>query len=233
MGKPVNPMAHVRCVLVGNAAVGKTSLIVAYTTNGFCDRYKPTAFDNYSVTVSVDNKPLKLDLCDTAGGSEFDTLRPLSYAEANVFLLCFNVMQPQSFESITHHWLPEIRAVSPNAAVIFVGTQSDLRMNMNHVMELQRKGASPACPKTIRRAAEQFRVDYIECSALTKHNLKEVFDLAILHGLRHSAALCAGVPPSPLQQRRFLSSSQEKAKTATTSFKEGFRKFVTMTKRLI
>lgn len=39
---------EIRCVLVGDARVGKTSLIVAYTTNGFSDKYIPTAFDNYS-----------------------------------------------------------------------------------------------------------------------------------------------------------------------------------------
>ena len=77
------PAANMKCVFVGDSAVGKTSLVVAYTTNGFCERYIPTAFDNYSgksvsdniledfknilVSVTVDNKPLKIELCDTAG----------------------------------------------------------------------------------------------------------------------------------------------------------------------
>lgn len=69
-----------------------------------------------------------MDLCDTAGRvnlfnsfksnynfqSEFDSLRPLSYAEADVFLLCFKITDVASFNSISEHWLPEIRAVAPN-----------------------------------------------------------------------------------------------------------------------
>lgn len=48
MNRTPNPGGNLKCVFVGDSTVGKTSLIVAYTTNGFCERYTPTAFDNYS-----------------------------------------------------------------------------------------------------------------------------------------------------------------------------------------
>ncbi|VDM36896.1 unnamed protein product [Toxocara canis] len=112
---PVEEEARVlKCVLVGDAAVGKTSLIVSYTTNGYPQDYVPTAFDNYSVLVRVDNQPIRLQLCDTAGQAEFDSLRPFSYPDTDVFLLCFNVMLPSTLRSITEHWLPEISKSSPN-----------------------------------------------------------------------------------------------------------------------
>uniref|UniRef100_A0A914DM89 Uncharacterized protein n=1 Tax=Acrobeloides nanus TaxID=290746 RepID=A0A914DM89_9BILA len=230
MRDPSTPVSErkssIKCVFVGDVAVGKTSLIVAYTTNGFSDRYNPTTFDKYSVTIHVDNKPVRMDLCDTAGQSDFDSLRLLSYTDADVFLLCFNVMLPNTLNSITDRWLPEIRILAPNIPVILVGLQSDLRMNMNYIIDLSRRGLEPVDGKAVRRLAQQLRMEYIECSALTQHNLKEVFDLAILGSLQRRS------PPVKAEKKAPIPICSEKSRS--TSFKEGFMKLVdTMTRRFI
>ncbi|CAD6187095.1 unnamed protein product [Caenorhabditis auriculariae] len=163
-----------KCVFVGNAAVGKTSLIVSYTTNGYSDNYVPTAFDNFSVIVLVDKKPIRLQLHDTAGQSSFDSLRPLCYSDADVFIIVYSVVDEKSFEDVRFHWWPEISKRSPGTRVILVGTQTDLRW------QARQSAVSRTRAKVL---AQQMGAEHFECSALTQHNLKEMFDAAILAGL--------------------------------------------------
>ena len=56
-------------------------------------------FDNYAVTVMIAGEPHTLGLFDTAGQEDYDRLRPLSYPQTDVFLVCFSIVNPASFEN--------------------------------------------------------------------------------------------------------------------------------------
>ena len=93
-------MQTIKCVVVGDGAVGKKELLISYTKEWFPQEYVTTVFDNYGVTVMISGKPYTLGLFDTSGQEDYDRLRPLSYPKTDVFLLCFSIVAPASFENV-------------------------------------------------------------------------------------------------------------------------------------
>ena len=128
----------------------------------------------------VDGKPISLGLWDTAGQEDYDRLRPLSYPQTDVFLICFSIVSPPSFDNVKAKWFPEIEHHAPNVPIILVGTKLDLREHKVTLDGLRGKRMEPVSYEQALAVSKEIRAHkYLECSALTQRNLKSVFDEAI------------------------------------------------------
>ncbi|MCI4386524.1 hypothetical protein PGIGA_G00063380 [Pangasianodon gigas] len=173
-------MQSIKCVVVGDGAVGKTCLLISYTTGAFPKEYIPTVFDNYSSQVSVDGRTISLNLWDTAGQEEYDRLRTLSYPQTNVFVICFSISSPPSYENVKHKWHPEVTHHCPNVPILLVGTKSDLRNDPEVQKKLKDQNQAPITPQQGQALARHIHaVKYMECSALSQDGIKDVFAEAV------------------------------------------------------
>lgn len=132
----------------------------------------------------IGGEPYTLGLFDTAGQEDYDRLRPLSYPQTDVFLVCFSVVAPASFENVKEKWVPEITHHCPKTPFLLVGTQVDLRDDAAIVEKLAKTKQKPISFEQGEKLARELKaVKYVECSALTQKGLKNVFDEAILAAL--------------------------------------------------
>eukprot|EP00118_Oscarella_pearsei_P025131 m.307578 g.307578 ORF g.307578 m.307578 type:complete len:196 (+) comp42485_c0_seq1:170-757(+) len=183
----------VKCVVVGDGAVGKTCMLISYTTNKFPEEYVPTVFDNYSANVTVNGEVVSIGLWDTAGQDDYDRIRPLSYPMTDVFLMCFSIPEPSSFENVYTKWYPELLHHAPDVPRLLVATKLDLRDNPDIQAQLKKRSEHITTEQEGRLMAKKIgAAKYMECSAMTSQGLKSVFDEAI-----HTALF-----PDPVKKER-------------------------------
>lgn len=177
-----------KSVIIGDGAVGKTSLLLTYENGGvYRQDYIPPSADFVEYT----SEDVRMGFWDTAGGEDYDRLRPLVYPNTDVFLLCFALgYYTSSYYNIKERWCPEVTFHCPNTPIILVGTKLDLCDNPQNV---DRDGNYCDPPITTAEGMELSddigAVKYIECSSLQNKGVNDVIDAAVSIGMKYKVNL--------------------------------------------
>ena len=158
---------EVKICLLGDVAVGKTSIASRFCKNIFNENYVNTiggAYQQQNIMLE-DNVKMKLHVWDTSGDERFKSMTNLYYRDAQVAILTYDVSNMQSFEGLGY-WLKELsdKVNKDNMLLFLVGNKCDVDSNMKQV------SASKA-----KEYAEKNNMFFYETSAKTGTGVKELF----------------------------------------------------------
>ncbi|MBA7624824.1 hypothetical protein ES703_32238 [subsurface metagenome] len=176
-----------KIVIVGDSAVGKTSLIKRYTTNSFEKDYISTLgmqFSKYEANVAGDK--VELFLWDLAGQESFSTLRDRFYTGSSGAIVVFS-LSPEEIETYGHvtKWLSDVKEACGNIPTILFGNKADL-VDQNALATSPNYATSDVHVKKF--AQDHKIIEYYKTSALTGHCVKEAFQ-ALIFKLYQRAAI--------------------------------------------
>ncbi|XP_064613831.1 rho-related GTP-binding protein RhoE-like [Liolophura sinensis] len=190
-----------KIVIVGDCNCGKTTLINRYIKGEYLEKYTPTGFDTYTGTYKVSSTyRIKMSIWDTSGDSGYDRVRPLSYTDADLVLVCFSIGDPDSVENVKTKWHPEIREYCPNQPIMLIGCKSDLRTDTSTISKLEKtKQTVLSYDQGLSLAKQIGALVYSETSAKScPRSVTDVLEVAALSsaGTRHT--------PTFKRQRSFI-----------------------------
>jgi Ras-related protein Rab-5C len=121
------PSSSVKLVLLGEAAVGKSSLVLRFVNNDFQENKEPTIGAAFlTQKCNLPTRTIKFEIWDTAGQERFASLAPMYYRNAQSALVVYDLTKPTSLIK-AKHWVAELqRQASPGIVIALVGNKLDL-----------------------------------------------------------------------------------------------------------
>ncbi|KAM9996753.1 hypothetical protein ACTFIZ_001690 [Dictyostelium cf. discoideum] len=159
-----NKIFQFKLVLLGEAAVGKSSLVLRFVRGHFLDYQESTIGAAFlAQTVCLNDTTVKFEIWDTAGQERYHTLAPMYYRGAQAAIVVYDIRSEDSFERAIK-WVKELqRQGSPNIVIALAGNKLDLAA--------KRKVETAEA----QQYAEENGLLFMETSAKTSQNVNELF----------------------------------------------------------
>ncbi|KAL3233536.1 Protein TEM1 [Nakaseomyces bracarensis] len=158
--------------LVGDAQVGKTSLMVKYVQNIFDEEYTQTLGVNFlKRKVSIRSTDIIFSLMDLGGQREFINMLPIATLGSSVIIFLFDLTRPETLNSIKE-WYRQALGLNDSAIPLLVGTKYDLFIDLDE--EYQAK-----ISKTSMKYAQVMDSPLIFCSTAKSINVQKIFKVAL------------------------------------------------------
>ena len=169
-----------KVLLIGDAGVGKSSLLLRYTEDKFDEALGSTIGVDFKVkTVEADGKRVKLTLWDTAGQERFRTLTSSYYRGAQGVVLVYDVTRRATFDDL-QRWLEEVDAYAPG------GGEEVVKLLVGNKIDLEDRQVTE---QEATDFARQQAMMYLECSARTRVGIRQAFEEVVLKILDTPALL--------------------------------------------
>jgi len=169
---PERPDATLKVGMVGNAAVGKTSLMVKYCENKYDEDYNQTLGVNFmEKTIKIKSKNILLSIWDLGGKAEFVKMLPLVCDEAKAILFLFDLTRLESLAQVKQ-WYKHTRTLNRGAQPYLIGTKYDLFVQEPEEYQIDITAQA-------RKYAKTMKAPLIFCSVQASINVKKIFYLIL------------------------------------------------------
>ncbi|KAH0785731.1 rac-like GTP-binding protein RAC2 [Histomonas meleagridis] len=158
-------MRKIKCFVLGDDTVGKSSLLVTFCSGWFPKDYIPYSINNYYKNLLYNQDPVKLEIFDTNGDDIYDEIRRTTCTNVDVFIICFSLADRNSLSRVESKWIQEIRNSHQNVPYVLVGLKKDLQNNEQAV--------STAQGEEVKSRISAY--SYVECSSSNHDNVDLVF----------------------------------------------------------
>lgn len=180
-----------RVVVFGAGGVGKSSLVLRFVKGTFRESYIPTVEDTYRQVISCDKSICTLQITDTTGSHQFPAMQRLSITKGHAFILVYSISSKQSLEELKpiFEQICLIKGDIENIPIMLVGNKND-ELNSREV----ESGDGEA-------TAKRWKCAFMETSAKTNHNVKELFQELLNLEKRRTVSLQIDSKKSKQQKR--------------------------------